>query len=328
MITAGMAATMAASLGIAANAEEATYKVGICQLIQHEALDAATQGFQDALTEKLGDRVEFDVQNASGESVNCSTIINGFVSDQVDLILANATGALQAAVAGTSDIPILGTAVTDYATALDIDDWTGTVGGNVSGTSDCAPLDQQAAMILELVPEDLKKPELTADWEKKLSDIAKGKLRQDTFLSDIRDYTNEIVSEIKTGQGTFRHDNLTNKICPTCGKRLLAVNGKNSKMLVCQDRECGYRETISRTTNARCPKCHKRMEMLVKGKEETFVCVCGYKEKLSSFQARREKEGAGVKKRDVQRYLKQQQKEANEPVNNAFAQALAGLKLD
>ena len=189
-------------------------------------------------------------------------------------------------------------------------------------------LTSKAKQLLELVPEDLKKPELTADWEKKLSDIAKGKLRQDTFLSDIRDYTNEIVSEIKTGQGTFRHDNLTNKICPTCGKRLLAVNGKNSKMLVCQDRECGYRETISRTTNARCPKCHKRMEMLVKGKEETFVCACGYKEKLSSFQARREKEGAGVKKRDVQRYLKQQQKEANEPINNAFAQALAGLKLD
>ena len=189
-------------------------------------------------------------------------------------------------------------------------------------------LTSKAKQLLELVPEDLKKPELTADWEKKLSDISKGKLRQDTFLSDIREYTNEIVSEIKTGQGTFRHDNLTNKVCPNCGKRLLAVNGKNSKMLVCQDRECGYRETISRTTNARCPKCHKRMEMLVKGKEETFVCACGYKEKLSSFQARREKEGAGVKKRDVQRYLKQQQKEANEPVNNAFAQALAGLKLD
>ena len=189
-------------------------------------------------------------------------------------------------------------------------------------------LTSKAKQLLELVPEDLKKPELTADWEKKLSDISKGKLRQDTFLSDIREYTNEIVSEIKTGQGTFRHDNLTNKVCPNCGKRLLAVNGKNSKMLVCQDRECGYRETISRTTNARCPKCHKRMEMLVKGKEETFVCACGYKEKLSSFQARREKEGAGVKKRDVQRYLKQQQKEANEPVNNAFAKALAGLKLD
>ncbi|GAB6103957.1 DNA topoisomerase III [Blautia glucerasea] len=189
-------------------------------------------------------------------------------------------------------------------------------------------LTSKAKQLLELVPEDLKKPELTADWEKKLSDIAKGKLRQDTFLKEIRDYTCEIVDEIKTASGTFRHDNITNKICPECGKRLLAVNGKNSKMLVCQDRECGYRETISRTTNARCPKCHKRMEMIVKGKEETFICACGYKEKLSSFQARRKKEGAGVNKRDVQKYMKQQQKEAKEPVNNAFAQALAGIKLD
>ena len=189
-------------------------------------------------------------------------------------------------------------------------------------------LTSKAKQLLELVPEDLKKPELTADWEKKLSDIAKGKLRQDTFLKEIRDYTCEIVDEIKTASGTFRHDNITNKICPECGKRLLAVNGKNSKMLVCQDRECGYRETISRTTNARCPKCHKRMEMFVKGKEETFICACGYKEKLSSFQVRRKKEGAGVNKRDVQKYLKQQQKEAKEPVNNAFAQALAGIKLD
>ena len=189
-------------------------------------------------------------------------------------------------------------------------------------------LTSKAKQLLELVPEDLKKPELTADWEKKLSDISKGKLKQKVFLDGIREYTEEIVGEIKTGTGTFRHDNLTNKICPNCGKRFLAVNGKNSKMLVCQDRECGYRETISRTTNARCPKCHKRMEMLVKGKEETFVCACGYKEKLSSFQARRAKEGAGVNKRDVQKYLKKQQKEAAEPVNNAFAQALAGIKLD
>lgn len=189
-------------------------------------------------------------------------------------------------------------------------------------------LTSKAKQLLDLVPEDLKKPELTADWEKKLSDISKGKLKQKVFLDGIREYTEEIVGEIKTGTGTFRHDNLTNKICPNCGKRMLAVNGKNSKMLVCQDRECGYRETISRTTNARCPKCHKRMEMLVKGKEETFVCVCGYKEKLSSFQARRTKEGAGVNKRDVQKYLKKQQKEAAEPVNNAFAQALSGIKLD
>ena len=185
----------------------------------------------------------------------------------------------------------------------------------------------KAKQLLELVPEDLKKPELTADWEMKLSQIAKGRIRQGDFLHQIRDYTCEIVDEIKTGEGTFRHDNLTNKVCPQRGKKLLAVNGKNSKMLVCQDRECGYRETISRTTNARCPKCHKRMEMYVKGKEETFVCQCGYKEKLSAFQARRQKEGAGVGKRDVQNYLRRQQKEANEPVNNAFAQALSGIKL-
>ena len=185
----------------------------------------------------------------------------------------------------------------------------------------------KAKQLLELVPEDLKKPELTADWERKLSGIAKGKIRQGDFLNEIRGYTCEIVEEIKKGEGTFRHDNLTNKVCPRCGKKLLAVNGKNSKMLVCQDRECGYRETVSRTTNARCPKCHKRMEMYVKGKEETFVCSCGYKEKLSAFQARRQKEGAGVGKRDVQNYLRKQQKEAKEPVNNAFAKALEGLKL-
>ena len=139
-------------LSMAAIAEE-TYTVGICQLVQHPALDAATQGFQDALTEKLGDAVTFDVQNASGDSNTCSTIVNGFVSNNVDLIMANATPALQAAVAATGDIPILGTSVTDYATALDIDDWTGATGINVSGTSDLAPLDEQAAMLNELFPD-------------------------------------------------------------------------------------------------------------------------------------------------------------------------------
>ena len=134
-------------------AAEGTYTVGVCQLVQHPALDAATQGFQDALKEKLGDAVSFDVQNASGDSNTCSTIVNGFVSDNVNLIMANATPALQAAVAATGDIPILGTSVTDYATALDIDDWTGATGINVSGTSDLAPLDQQAQMLHELFPE-------------------------------------------------------------------------------------------------------------------------------------------------------------------------------
>ena len=139
-------------LGMTAIAE-GTYTVGVCQLVQHPALDAATQGFQDALTEKAGESVTFDVQNASGDSNTCSTIVNGFVADNVDLIMANATPALQAAVAATGDIPILGTSVTDYATALDIEDWTGATGINVSGTSDLAPLDEQAAMLNELFPD-------------------------------------------------------------------------------------------------------------------------------------------------------------------------------
>ena len=136
------------------SADATVYKVGICQLVQHEALDAATQGFKDALVEALGEgNVKFDEQNASGDSANCATIVNGFVSSNVDLILANATAPLQAAAQATADIPVLGTSVTDYATALDISDWTGTVGGNISGTSDLAPLDQQAAMIQELFPD-------------------------------------------------------------------------------------------------------------------------------------------------------------------------------
>ena len=133
-----------------------TYTVGVSQLVQHVALDAATQGFQDALTDKLGDAVKFDVQNASGDSNTCSTIVNTFISNGVDLIMANATPALQAAVAATGDIPILGTSVTDYATALDIDDWKGATGMNVSGTSDLAPLDEQAKMLNELFPEAKK----------------------------------------------------------------------------------------------------------------------------------------------------------------------------
>ena len=136
-----------------AMAEGKTYTVGICQLVTHDALDAATQGFIDALTEELGDAVAFDVQNAAGDSNTCSTIVNAFVASNVDLILANATPALQAATAATADIPILGTSVTEYGVALDIEGFTGVVGGNVSGTSDLAPLDQQAAMIQELFPE-------------------------------------------------------------------------------------------------------------------------------------------------------------------------------
>jgi putative ABC transport system substrate-binding protein len=136
-----------------ATTSDTTYNIGICQLVEHPALDAATQGFQDALTEKLGDSVTFDVQNAQGEQPNATTIVNNFVSNNVDLILANATLSLQCAAAATSDIPILGTSITDYATALEIDDWTGTTGRNISGTSDLAPIDEQEAMLKELFPD-------------------------------------------------------------------------------------------------------------------------------------------------------------------------------
>ena len=185
-------------------------------------------------------------------------------------------------------------------------------------------LTSKAKQLLELVPEELKQPELTADWEMRLSQIAKGKLSRKDFMKDIDKYTDQVVSEIKAGAGTFRHDNLTNSKCPRCGKRMLAVKGKNSEMLVCQDRECGYRETVSRTTNARCPVCHKKMQLKGRGDGQIFVCVCGHKEKLTSFQERRKKEGAGVSKKDVQKYLRQQK---DEPVNNPFADALAKIKL-
>ena len=131
------------------------YKVGICQLVTHDALDAATQGFMDALSQELGDAVTFDVKNAANDSNTCSTIANAFVADGVDLILANATPSLQAAAGATADIPILGTSVTEYGVAMGIQNFSGAVGGNISGTSDLAPLDQQAAMLHEWFPDML-----------------------------------------------------------------------------------------------------------------------------------------------------------------------------
>ena len=158
ILTAALSVSVCAALSVPAMADDAqTFNIGICQLVQHVALDAATQGFKDAITEAMGeDAVTFDEQNAQGDSNTCSTIINSFVSNQVDLILANATPALQAAAAGTADIPILGTSITEYGVALELEDFDGTVGGNISGTSDLAPLTEQAAMLAELFP-DAKK---------------------------------------------------------------------------------------------------------------------------------------------------------------------------
>ncbi len=149
-----LTAVLVAGVFAGCSTQTKKYKVGICQLVQHEALDAATQGFKDALTEKLGaENVEFDEQNAGGDSATCATITNQFVANGVDLIMANATPALQAAMAATTEIPIVATSITDYATALEITDWTGKTGINVTGTSDLAPLADQAAMIKELCPE-------------------------------------------------------------------------------------------------------------------------------------------------------------------------------
>lgn len=176
------------------------YTIGICQLVEHEALDSATKGFKDALTKKLGkDNVEFDEQNAQGESTNCSTICNNFVTNNVDLILGNATGALQAATQATADIPILGTSVTDYGTALNIKDWSGKTGTNVSGTSDLAPIDQQEDMILELVPNVKKVGILYCSSEPNSayqSDLMKKALDEDNIA--YKEYTAADSNEIQS----------------------------------------------------------------------------------------------------------------------------------
>lgn len=182
--------------------------------------------------------------------------------------------------------------------------------------------------LLDLVPEELKSPATTAQWEQKLELIAKGKLKKDVFINEMKKHTKEIVADIKTSTKKYKHDNISTKSCPDCGKPMLEVNGKKGKMLVCQDRECGHRKNVSRITNARCPQCKKKMELRGEGKGQIFACKCGYREKLSSFEERRKKESGGkADKRTVQKYLKQQQKEA-EPINNAFADLLKGLKFD
>lgn len=177
----------------------AEYTVGICQLVEQEALDAATQGFKDALTEKLGEgKVEFDEQNAQGESTNCSTICNNFVTNNVDLILGNATGALQAATQSTTDIPILGTSIIDYGTALNVKDWTGKTGTNVSGTSNLAPIEQQEDMILELLPDTKKVGILYCSSEPNSayqSDLMKKALKEDNI--EYEEYTAADSNEIQ-----------------------------------------------------------------------------------------------------------------------------------
>lgn len=182
--------------------------------------------------------------------------------------------------------------------------------------------------LLDLVPEELRSPATTAEWEQKLELISKGKLKKDVFINEMKKHTQEIVAEIKASDKKYKHDNISTKSCPDCGKPMLEVNGKKGKMLVCQDRDCGHRKNVSRVTNARCPQCKKKLELRGEGDGQIFVCKCGYREKLSAFEARRKKEGGGkVDKRSVQKYMKQQEKEV-EPINNAFADLLKGMKFD
>ena len=188
-------------------------------------------------------------------------------------------------------------------------------------------LTSKGRQVLELAPKGLTSPKLTAQWEQQLADISKGRARKKDFEAEIRTYTIEIVKDIASSSKAYRHDNLTRKKCPDCGKLLLEVNHKNGRMLVCQDRECGYRKTLSRTTNARCPQCHKKMELSGEGENQRFTCVCGYREKLSAFEKRKKESGAGVSKKDVSKYMHKIKKVADGPLNNAFADAFAKLKL-
>lgn len=181
--------------------------------------------------------------------------------------------------------------------------------------------------LLELVPEDLKSPTLTAEWEQKLGAISKGQLNKNSFINEMKSYSKAVVNEIKKSEDTFRHDNLTKTKCPECGKYMLEVNGKKGKMLICQDRECGHRKNISKETNARCPNCRKKLQLHGEGEGQIFICSCGYREKLSAFNERRKESRNTVSKRDVSRYLKEQKKSKDEPINSALADALSKLNL-
>lgn len=180
--------------------------------------------------------------------------------------------------------------------------------------------------LLDLAPSKLKEPELTAQWEQKLNQIAKGNLKKEKFINEIKEYTINTIAEIKNSDQKFRHDNVTRTKCPECGKLMLEVNTKKGRMLICQDRECGYKKQIALITNARCPECHKKLELVGEGEGRTFVCLCGYKEKLSSFEQRKKKEIPALSKKEVQRFLNSQTKKDNEPLNTALADALSQLK--
>ncbi len=175
--------------------------------------------------------------------------------------------------------------------------------------------------LIKIVPADLKSAELTAKWEQQLQNISRGTANMKQFIGEMRDYSTSLVSMVIGSDAQYTHDNMTKEKCPVCGKYLLDVNGKKGKMLICQDRECGYRKGLTQVTNARCPECHKKMELRGEGDKKMFTCVCGYRERLSDFNKRREDKGAG--KADVMSYMRKQQKQQEkDTTNNPFADLL------
>ncbi|MFZ7134165.1 MAG: DNA topoisomerase III [Eubacteriales bacterium] len=185
---------------------------------------------------------------------------------------------------------------------------------------------QKGRQLLELVPKDLKSPDLTGSWELKLEAIKKGKLKRQSFLDEIKTYTKKIIQEIKEDDGKFIHDNVSGERCPVCGKHMLEERDKLGSILVCIDRKCGKRKRLSKTTHARCPQCRKKLSLYGEGEGQIFLCPCGYREKLSAFNQRKNKENKSISKKEAQQYLRKNQED--QQVNSALADALSKLKLD
>jgi DNA topoisomerase-3 len=185
-------------------------------------------------------------------------------------------------------------------------------------------LTKTGKQLLELAPEDLRSPALTAEWEKKLIQIEKGQLKKEQFITEIKVYTKDIVQQIKNMEATFKHDNITGTKCPRCDELMLEIENRHGKMLRCKDQSCNYKKNIYKNTNARCPNCKKRLKLYGEGKGQTFRCVCGHNEKLETFQKRKKKtQNTRVSKKEINKYIKKQDDGFK---NNPFADALAKWK--
>lgn len=186
----------------------------------------------------------------------------------------------------------------------------------------------KGTQLINIVPPDLKEPLLTAKWESHLEDIKNGKTKKKDFIKDIKEYTKSMVSEVIKSDASYKHDNITGTRCPDCGKFMLEVTGKRGKMLVCQDRECGHRKNLTLITNARCPECHKQLELFGEGEKKTYICRCGFREKAESLDKKLKEQHSGASKKYVDKYLKNQNKKDKDesPLAEALRKALEGDK--